>query len=236
VRVLVVEDNERLAAAIAETLTQVRMAPVLVANGQHADQMLEEARGFGRHFDAIVLDLSLPGMDGIQVLKRLRAAGDMTPVLILSARSAAEHRVAGLRHGADDYLAKPFDNDEMVARIRSITRRRQEWSSLRPQCVNLVFDASAGFFTVRHEDGSEQALILAPKAQLVLEALFRRQGVPVNKELLTNIEADGSSVEAIDIQVSRLRKKLMEAGAQVSIRTLYGVGYLLEASTVAQPG
>lgn len=227
-RVLVIEDNATISETIADGLSVAKMIATEVADGRHADTMLYEAQKNGRQFDVIVLDLTLPGMDGLQVLRQLRARNDMTPVLVLTARSSLVERVSGLDIGADDYLAKPFDITELIARLRVLGRRHQGWESMAPSLGNLIFNATASTFCV-----NSQILELTPRAQAVLEALFRRQGSTVSNDYLTNMDRDGSSVEAVNIQISRLRKKLAESGATVTIRTRYGTGYALVANGLA---
>jgi two-component system response regulator TctD len=224
-RVLVVEDEPTLAESIALALSKANMIPTPVGNGVHASAMLEQARRGQRPYDAVVLDLTLPGMDGMDVLKGMRAKGDMTPVCVLTARVTLADRVSGLETGADDYLAKPFETDELLARLRAISRRRAEPESTRPGIGNLVHDASKGVFLV---DGA--VLTLPRRSHAILEALFRRRNHPVAKEFFMNLDDEGASAESVDNQLSRLRKRLKDAGAEVIIKTLHGVGYMLESA------
>lgn len=224
-RVLVVEDEVKLAESIMSSLAHANMIPTPVGNGVHALSMLEQARAARRPYDAVVLDLTLPGMDGMDVLKSIRRAGDMTPVLILTARVTLADRVDGLETGADDYLAKPFETEELLVRLRVITRRHAVPESTHPTVANLVHDAGKGTFLV---DGA--VLTLPRRSHVILEALFRRRGTPVTKDFLMNLDDEGASFESVDTQMSRLRKRLKDAGAAVSVRTLHGVGYLLEPS------
>ena len=223
-RVLIVEDDITLAEYIGASVDGAGMISTPVTNGLHAENMLEQAARFNRPYDAVVLDLTLPGMDGIDVLKGMRRRKDMTPVLVLTARITLADKISGLEGGADDYLAKPFESEEMLARLRTITRRH---GAVRATTINLgglEFDAAKGMFTV-----GGALLVLPPKSQCLLDTLFRRRGNPVTKEFLTNLDDQGSSVESVDTQVSRLRKRLRDASAGVNIRTLHGIGYVLEA-------
>lgn len=226
-RVLVVEDNDVLSDAIADALSAANMTPTQAGTGRHAVLFISQARKFSRPYEAIVLDLTLPDIDGLEVLKRLRDAKDPTPVIVLTARSELSERVGGLSAGADDYLTKPFEMVELVARIRAIGRRAHlaepSGAGLRPQIGNLIYDKTNGQFSV-----NGTALRLTPKNRVFLSQLFRNFGQPVSKELLTNLDDSGLSIEAVDGQISRLRKRLREAGAMVAIETLYGIGYKLE--------
>ena len=223
-RVLSVEDDPTLAESIAGSVSACGMIASLVGNGIQAESLLTQAVRFGRPYDAVVLDLTLPGMDGMDVLKGMRRRKDMTPVLVLSARITLADRVGGLEGGADDYLAKPFEPEEMLARLRAISRRRDDARDTNPRLGNLEFDAARGVFTV-----SGAVLVLPPKSRGILELLFRRRGNPVTKEFLTNLDDEGASVESVDTQISRLRKRLRDADAKVVLQTLHGTGYMLRA-------
>jgi DNA-binding response OmpR family regulator len=223
-RVLIVEDDPLLAANIAAALAGASMVPSIIDNGALADHQLSQAFRLQHSFDAVVLDLTLPGMDGMDVLAAMRRRKDPTPVLILSARVTLADRIGGLEGGADDYLPKPFEPAELVVRLRTIARRVEATRETKPQVGKLEFDAGRGTFMV---DGGVMTLL--PKAHSILEQLFRKRGHQVRKELLTNLTEGGSSIEAVDTQISRLRKRLREVGAGVSIRTLHGIGYILEA-------
>lgn len=224
-RVLIVEDEILLAESIAATLVSPKasMIPSLAANGIHALSMIEQARKASRPYDAVILDLTLPGMDGMDILRAMRRAGDTTPVLILTARATLADRVDGLETGADDYLAKPFESDELLARLRAITRRRAaEVDTNNPTCGNLMFDGGRGAFTV---DGA--VLSIPPRQRAVLEILFRRQGQMINKDFFMNMDDDGASFESVHTQISRLRKRLHDAGSTAQIKTFHSVGYML---------
>ena len=225
-RVLIVEDDPTLSESICSSIDGAGMISTPVGNGLHAQTLLEQATKFNRPYDAVVLDLTLPGMDGIDLLKDMRRRKDMTPVLVLTARITLADKISGLEGGADDYLAKPFESGEMLARLRAITRRNGADRSTTLTLGRLEFDATRGVFTV---EGA--LLVLPPKSQCILEQLFRRRGSQVTKEFLMNLDDEGASVESVDTQISRIRKRLRTADAGVSIRTLHGTGYMLECES-----
>lgn len=218
-RILLVEDNPQLTRTLREALSGVGMAVDHVADGVHADQILQS-----ENFDAVVLDLSLPRLDGFEVLRRLRRRGADVPVLILTARGETEERVKGLNEGADDYLAKPFALDELEARLRALVRRRQGHVARSVQCGPLAYDQAGRLFRL-----AGQELTLPPREHGVLETLIVHAGSPVSKETIGDQLCgldDFVTPDAIEIYVHRLRKRLEKSG--VGIRTLRGLGYLLE--------
>ena len=218
-RLLVVEDNDRLAETLTSLLRGEGHAVDLVTNGEDADATLA-AEGF----DLVILDLGLPGMDGLEVLRRLRDRRAETAVLILTGRGALDDRVKGLDLGADDYLTKPFEIEEFDARVRALLRRRARAAGASLVVGELVFDVSARTASL------QGAALDLPKRELdLLEALMVRAGRVTSKpELVEAISAfDGSvSESAIELYVSRLRRKLEPRG--VRIRALRGIGYILE--------
>ncbi len=179
--------------------------------------------------DVVVLDLTLPGLDGLQVLEKARREGQVTPVLILTARGTVGDRVIGLNTGADDYLPKPFDLDELEARLRALTRRRTPFgveSAPGPlQLGELSYEKESGAF---YRQGV--VLELTPREQALLQALIVKPGHAVSKEKLFELVFPGEAdvqYEAIEVVVYRLRKKLAHTG--VTLMTLRGLGYLLKA-------
>lgn len=218
-RVLVVEDNDRLAETLISLLRSEGHAVDHVANGEDADAVLA-----AETFDLVVLDLGLPGMDGLDVLRHLRDRRNETAVLVLTGRGALDDRVKGLDLGADDYMTKPFEVEELEARVRALLRRRARAAGKDLRVGNLLFDVSA---RVARLDGQPFDL---PKRELdLLEALMVRAGRVADKQEL--IEAispfdEELSESAIELYVSRLRKKLEPVG--VRIRMLRGLGYVLE--------
>lgn len=220
-RVLIAEDNLQLGASLAQALSADGMVVDVVCDGVQADQLLRS-----EHFNVVVLDLTMPRMDGLEVLRRLRGRGATVPVLVLTARGDARDRIVGLDAGADDYLPKPFDLGELEARIRALVRRTQGQASNTITLGLLSWDAATRRVTVA---GAEMAL--PPRERGILETLLGAAGRPVSKDAL----ADGLTTldnlvshEAIEIYVSRLRRRL--EGAGVEITTLRGLGYVLKAS------
>jgi two-component system, OmpR family, response regulator TctD len=215
--ILLAEDENELAASIARSLAAIGMRVEISADGLSADVAL--TRGV---FDAAILDVGLPHLDGFAVLARLRARDKMLPVLMLTARGEVADRVRGLNLGADDYLSKPFALDELEARIRALLRRGR---GERARCGPLTFDIEARRFQL---DG--RALNLTPREHSLLAALIARPGRLLSKEQLAShvFGLDGdANLDAIEIYVHRLRRKL--EGANVAIVTMRGLGYLLEA-------
>jgi len=219
-RILLVEDNVALAASLTEALTQAGFTPDCVHDGRSADHLL-----CTEDYALAILDLGLPRLDGLEVLRRLRQRRNPLPVLILTAHGSVEDRVRGLNLGADDYLAKPFDLTELEARARALIRRGQGHESVQLRCGPLQYDSLSRVFLLAGEP-----LSLTRRERAVLEVLMLRDGRAVNKAALSEkiFGIDESvSPDAIEIYVYRLRKKL--AGSGVAIVTLRGLGYLLEA-------
>ena len=172
----------------------------------------------------MVLDLGLPVLDGMSVLRRMRQRGSSVPVLILTARGGLDDRVDGLNQGADDYLAKPFDLAELEARLRALIRRAHGTSAPMITLGPLAYESSGRVFTL----GGEM-LQLRPKEHAVLEVLLLRAGRATSKELLYErvFSADATTgQDVVEVYIHRLRKKLQ--GSSASIVTLRGLGYLLE--------
>jgi len=220
--ILLVEDDAVLADGLNRTLQAQGMQVEIARDGLQADALLQ------RHSPiaiVIVLDIGLPGIDGFEVVRRLRARGDATPVLLLTARDAVEDRVRGLETGADDYLVKPFATPELVARIRALARRNAPKSALLA-LGNIVLDSSA-----RRARVGERPLELSVREWAVLEYLLQHAGRVVSKQQIVDAIApwgEDLTLNAVEVYVSRLRLKL--DGAGVALRTIRGFGYLLEAA------
>lgn len=217
-RLLLVEDNHTLADWLGRTLRKQHYTVDWVANGADADFLLRSET-----FDLVILDLTLPKMDGQEVLRRLRGRGSSTPVLVLTANNTTQSRVSELDHGADDYVAKPFEVEELEARIRVLLRRSSQVARPLIECGSLVYDSNSHQFTL-----SGQELSLTPRERAVLEVLAMKMGSTVSKPALAQslYSIDESlSVDAIEIYVHRLRKKL--EGSDATIVTLRGLGYVL---------
>ena len=215
-RILVVEDEPTLAAQLAATLQAAGYAVDTAANGRDAGYM-----GEVETFDAVVLDLGLPMVDGLTVLKRWRALGRTMPVLILTARGDWHEKVAGIDAGADDYLTKPFHMEERPARTRALIRRAAGQASAELACGPLVLDTRSGRVSV---DG--QALSLTSHEFRVLAYLIHHAGEIVSRtELTEHIYAQDYDRDSntIEVFVARLRKKLPPG----LIETVRGLGYRL---------
>lgn len=218
-RILLVEDDPVLAEGLALSLRGANHVVVHESNGKQADHLL-----LVEDFDLVVLDMSLPDMDGSEILRRLRHRGAKVPVLILTARDGLEDRVQGLDLGADDYLIKPFDMPELEARIRTLLRRGQSGSSSVLRLGKLSLDTVGRRATL---DG--EILELSAREMSILEVMMLRANKVVSKEKLSvHLSEMGEeiSVNAIEVHVHRLRKKIVSDC--VNIRTLYGQGYMLE--------
>lgn len=230
--ILLVEDDAAMRASLERALTRRGMQVSLCADGLHAASQWHSLQP-----DAVVLDLSLPGRDGLQVLESMRTQNVMTPVLILTARGTVGDRVLGLNAGADDYLAKPFDLDELEARLRALVRRSPSSHLSLPASHETVFgtlrlDRSSG--AIYHLG---ELLDFTPRERALMQALLARPGQALAKERLYELVFPGEidvKYEAIEVVVYRLRKKL--AGTGIDLVTLRGLGYLLKlAPTSTQP-
>lgn len=218
-RILVVEDDAVLAAALTRALNQATYAVDLVDNGDSANAALDTGS-----YDLVVLDLALPKVDGLNVLRRLRDRRSRVPVLILSARDSLDDRVKGLDLGADDYITKPFDLPEFEARVRALVRRGQHRATnvLHHGRLELDLEARRAFHDGKPIDFSARELA-------VIEFLMSRQGRVVTKEqLVDRVFGWGEDIgsNAIEVCLHRVRRKLEPYG--IEIRTVRGMGYLLE--------
>lgn len=221
-RLLIVEDEEELSLLIQGNLRREGYAVDIAATGEDARAALGTTR-----YDAVLLDLGLPDEDGLKILRDLRSGGDVTPVIALTARDSVGDRVRGLNGGADDYLTKPFALEELVARIAAVLRRPGGALGSRLTLGMLAFDTPTREVTVAGKP------VVVPRRELaVLEVLLRRAGKVVTREALDGaVYAFGEETEsnALEVHVSRLRKRLAEAGAGVAIHVVRGVGYLMTA-------
>jgi len=224
-RLLLVEPNPDIADAIIRRMRRSGHALDWQADGLGAHRVLGHER-----FDLVVLDVDLPKLDGVQVLRRMRARGDATPVLMLSACAGIEARVQVLNSGADDVLGKPFDFREFEARCRVLLRRSRGQSSAQVRIGDLVFDDVAHRVSL---DG--KAIELPNREYRLLEILIRRLGQVVSKgEISRGLFGfdDEAGPNAIELYIGRLRRKLTHA--PVAITTVRGVGYLLDAACVEE--
>ena len=215
-RILVVEDEPTLATQLADALRQAGYTVDTAADGGTAQYM-----GAVETYDVVVLDLGLPVMDGLTVLKQWRAGGQGMPVLILTARDNWHEKVAGIDAGADDYLTKPFHMEELLARVRALLRRSSSHASAQWRCGPLMLDTRLAKVTV---DG--QALSLTSHEFKVLAVLMQRAGEVISRsELTEHVYAQDHDRDSntIDVFIARLRKKLPPD----TIETVRGLGYRL---------
>jgi len=219
-RVLVVEDEPTIATQLSEALRAAGYAVDVVGNGVDAHFHGDEEH---QPFDAVVLDLGLPQMDGLTVLKKWRAAGRTMPVLILTARDNWHEKVTGIDAGADDYLTKPFHMEELLARLRALIRRAGGHASAELVCGDVVLDTRHSRVTV---DG--RALTLTSHEYRVLDFLMHHPGRVVSRsDLIEHIYAQDFDRDSntVEVFIARLRKKLPEG----TIETVRGLGYRLVA-------
>jgi len=220
-RVLIVEDDRQLRQSVARGLREDSYVVDQAGDGVHAMELAA-----AHEYDAIILDILLPELDGIEVCRRLRQARVVAPILMLTALDAVEHRIAGLDAGADDYLTKPFDFGELQARLRALTRRRGELLSPDLVIGDLVVD------TRRHvaRRGSRE-IPLTAKEFAFLHYLARNAGRIVSRaELMTHVwdDSKGSYTNIIDVYASRLRRKIDDGERVALFATHRGAGYLLD--------
>jgi DNA-binding response OmpR family regulator len=221
-RVLVVEDDQRVARLVQRSLIEDGHAVMVAHDGAEG---LDLARG--ESFDALVLDVMLPSMDGFAILKTLRSERRATPVLMLTARDTMHDTVDGLNLGADDYLTKPFHIDVLLARVRAVSRR-----GIVPQFTNLQVDDLTLNRATHEVRCGGRAILLTPKEYILLELLMRRAGHVVLRAQL--IEAAWGfdphiSDNSLDVCVSSLRSKLSSEDTSRYIRTIRGRGYMMRA-------
>ncbi len=218
-RILLVEDDRALHSALMALLVQAGYAVDGVHDGASAEALLR-----AESFDLVILDLNLPQMDGLDVLRAMRSRQGDAAVMILTARGSSDDRVRGLDLGADDYLAKPFDVREFEARVRSLLRRQ---AGLRAS--NVTLGALALDLTTRQFSANGTALDIPPRERALLELLVMRAGKVVAKEAivqsLTSLD-DILSDNAIEQYISRLRRRIAPLG--LDLRTVRGIGYLLD--------
>ncbi|SDP91747.1 two-component system, OmpR family, response regulator TctD [Rhodoferax sp. OV413] len=220
--ILLVEDDLNLVDALSRMLVARGFQVVCCADGIEALVMLRQ-----RQFDAALLDLTLPGLDGLEVLQRLRDEGSRLPVLVMTARTAVEDRVLGLNSGADDYLSKPFDVEELVARLKALVRRSLGVEDFRCGALRLDLDKGRVF-------RGALPLEMPGRELALLKALMLHPGQAVAKENLhqTVFGDEGQAgSDAIEVLVHRLRKRIQGSGA--SLVTLRGVGYYLMDDALA---
>ena len=217
-RVLIVEDDDVLADGLMRYLGQAGYTAELVADGAQADAVLAS-----EDYDLVVLDIALPRIDGLEILRRLRSRNRQVPVLLLTARDTVEDRVRGLNLGADDYLVKPFALLELEARLRAIARRGQVAADARIAYGPLALDVEG-----KRAWLLDEPMRLTVREWQVLEFLVLRAGKMVNKDQIVSAlsVAEEVSYTSIEVHISRLRQKLEPAGIQ--IRSIRGFGYYID--------
>ncbi|MDD3342758.1 MAG: response regulator transcription factor [Sulfurospirillaceae bacterium] len=216
-RILVLEDNVRLASGLKKILTKEGYAVDMLHDGADGIDVLDY-----QAYDLLLLDLGLPGIDGIDILKEVRKSNLNLPVIIISARHKLDQRILGFETGADDYIAKPFDLEEVVVRVRALLRRSQQKGQVSIQLGELIFNTTTRELTLKGE-----RILLSKRELAVFEYLVSQVNIVISKENIAdhigNFD-DGFSSHAIETYVSRLRKKL---GTHVDIKTFPGLGYML---------
>lgn len=220
-RILIADDELELTRALKILLERERFSVDAVASGQEALNYIDNT-----DYDAIILDIMMPYPDGIEVLKRIRSQGVSVPVMLLTAKSGIDDRVAGLDAGADDYLPKPFSINEFMARVRALVRRRPVFVQEKLSFGKLVLDCST--FEMSYEGKSER---LSNKEFQMMELLMRNSKTIISSsqfmERIWGFESD-TEINVVWVNIAYLRKKLQNIGAQVAIRSVRGVGYTLE--------
>ena len=219
-RILLIEDHRSFATFVKDSLEKEGFTVDEVYTAVAGEDAISSVK-----YDAVVLDLGLPELDGLDLLKSWREKGYEIPVLILSARDGTDAKVLGLNSGGDDYLLKPFAMEELVARIRALLRRPAEVLGLVITAGNLFFDTTAREVLVNGKP------ISLPRREMgVLEHLMRRVGRVVPKDVLEDkIYGFGNEVSSnsVEVHISRLRKRLSSVGADIVVQTVRGIGYLL---------
>ncbi len=221
-RILVVEDESKVARAVADGLAAEGCDTAIAATG---DEGL--SRALAERFDLVVLDLMLPGRDGLELLAALRQAGHATPVLVLTARDTVSDRVAGLDTGADDYLVKPFAFAELLARVRALLRRGRPEAPARLKVADLEIDHAA-----RRATRGGKALPLTAREFTLLEYLVQHQGEVVSREQIAREvwrePARGTPLDnVIDVHIMRLRRKIDSGPGARVLHTVRGVGFVV---------
>jgi two-component system response regulator MprA len=221
-RILVVDDEQPLREALERALKVENYEVETLENGALA---LERMKNAGNEIDAIVLDVLMPGIDGLEVCRRLRAAGDKTPVLMLTARVEVEDRVAGLDAGADDYVTKPFDLEELLARLRALLRRAGSPSDQVLRFADLVLDP------VAHEVHRGDRLIEVTRTEFLLLELFLLNPRQVLSRSIIFERVwgydFGPSSNSLEVYIGYLRRKTEAGGEPRLVHTVRGVGYIL---------
>jgi DNA-binding response OmpR family regulator len=222
VKILVVEDDRTVGQYVKRGLEEQRYHADLVEDGMEGLRLAS-----GGRYDLIVLDLRLPEMNGIEVLRTLRDRGNTTPVLVLTAQDAVDFKVQALRSGADDYVTKPFAFEELLARVEALGRRPKEIRSPVLRVGDLELDMET-----RDVRRAGEPIELTPKEYTVLEYLMRHAGRVMSRTLITEYAWDyhfDPGTNIVDVVINRLRKKVDSGHAQKLVHTVRGVGYVVKA-------
>lgn len=224
-RILIVEDEVNLAEALVQILRKNNYSVDAVHDGKEG---LDFA--LSGIYDLLLLDIMLPGMDGISILKELRSEGVATPVIMLTAKGEIDDKIAGLDYGADDYVAKPFSTGELLARIRAALRRKGE---VVPEDTLKLGDIELNTSTLKLSCQGKELKLILKESELLELLLTRRQAVTSKEQIIEKLWGFDSEAEHnnVEVYISFLRKKLTFLNASVRISTIRGVGYVLEASS-----
>lgn len=217
---MVIEDEKNLADAIARGLSRQAYSVDIAYDGLQGMELSEI-----NTYDLLILDLSLPGLDGLEVCRRIRATDSRTGILMLTARAGQDDRVTGLDLGADDYLVKPFHFPELIARVRSILRRTGEVRKVILRVGDLILDPNSIIVSI-----ADQRIPLTTKEFAILEYLMTHAGNVISQEeLLEHVWDENANLftQTIKVHMNHLRRKLKEAGGQDYIRTVKGKGYMV---------
>lgn len=224
-RILIVEDEVNLAEALVQILRKNNYSVDAVHDGKEG---LDFA--LSGIYDLLLLDIMLPGMDGISILKELRSEGVATPVIMLTAKGEIDDKIAGLDYGADDYVAKPFSTGELLARIRAALRRKGE---VVPEDTLKLGDIELNTSTLKLSCQGKELKLILKESELLELLLTRRQAVTSKEQIIEKLWGFDSEAEHnnVEVYISFLRKKLTFLNASVRISTIRGVGYVLEANS-----
>jgi DNA-binding response OmpR family regulator len=222
VKILVVEDDRTVGQYIRRGLEESQYHADLVVDGLEALRLIS-----GGLYDLVILDLRLPGMTGLEVLRTLRDRGNTTPILVLTAQDAVGQKVEALRAGADDYVTKPFSFEEVLARVEALSRRPKQLTSSKLAVADLELDQGS-----REVRRGGRPVELTPKEYAVLEYLMRHPGRVMSRTLITEYAWDyhfDPGTNIVDVVINRLRKKLDAAHEKKLLHTVRGVGYVIRA-------
>ncbi len=221
-KILVVEDDRTVGQYVKRGLEEQRYHADLVEDGMEGLRLAS-----GGRYDLIVLDLRLPELNGLEVLRTLRDRGNTTPILVLTAQDAVDFKVQALRSGADDYVTKPFAFEELLARVEALGRRPKEIRSPLLRVGDLELDSET-----REVRRAGERIELTPKEYTVLEYLMRHAGRVMSRTLITEYAWDyhfDPGTNIVDVVINRLRKKVDTGHAQKLVHTVRGVGYVVKA-------